>query len=239
MSKNLNISKPLHNPSNVRKWISKSERSESSKVLKTLDPGMRRDDGTGVNQKLLKWITSVLLLWCGFQTTVWAATVTFADAGSSAPSAVLNANTGVAIDINIVGNGFTELAGGVMGFAFDSGAVQINSVNVNSALFAFLPDGGSEVAPGQWQGIGFDVDVIASAPFAAGDFTIATINLTPLATGASVLSILGSSEFFSSTAAVFPAMTDSTLQVSSVPLPSALILLLSGVGLLVGVGKRE
>jgi len=39
---------------NARRGGSKGEQSESSKALKTLDPGIRRDDGTGINQRFLK-----------------------------------------------------------------------------------------------------------------------------------------------------------------------------------------
>jgi len=167
----------------------------------------------------------------------WAATVGFSDPGSLIPKALFSSSVGSTFDIDIVGTDFAELAGGVIDLGFDPGVIQINTVNVNDTLFAFIPDGGAQGAPGSWLGIGFDVDVIVDDPIATGAFSIATINLTLLTGGGSALSILGTSEFFSTTVELFPATADAT--VSAVPVPPAIWLMASGLGLLLRAGRKH
>lgn len=168
---------------------------------------------------------------------VWAATVGFSDSGNLIPKTLFSSSVGSTFDIDIIGTDFTELAGGIIDFGFDPGVIQINSVNVNDTLFAFIPDGGAPGAPGSWLGIGFDVDVIVDDPIASGAFSIATINLTLLTGGSSALSVLGTSEFFSTTVEIFPTTADATI--SAVPLPPAILLMASGLGLLLHIGRKR
>jgi hypothetical protein len=89
-------------------------------------------------------------------------------------------------------------------FGFDSALLTIDSVTVNSALFDFLPDGaGSAVGD---TGPNIDFDSFVNNP-ASGMFSIATISPTAGGTpGTASLSILGSSEFYSATAALSPTL---------------------------------
>lgn len=168
---------------------------------------------------------------------IWAATVGFADPGSLIPKALFTNSVGASFDIDIIGTDFIELAGGIIDLGFDPDVIQVNSVSVNDSLFSFLPDNGSQGVPGTWLGIGFDVDVIADDPLAVGGFSIASVNLTLLTGAEAVLSLLETSEFFNASAQITPVITDATI--SSVPVPPAILLMLSGIGLLVRVGRHK
>lgn len=76
--------------------------------------------------------------------------------------------------VNIVGNDFTELAGGTIDLGFDSALLTINSVTVNSGIFDFLPDADGPAVGNIWPNIGFDTFVNDPA---TGTFTISRCNL--------------------------------------------------------------
>jgi len=179
---------------------------------------------TQMNKKLLQLIGATALLFSSGGAAL-ADTVSF----NSNPAFV---NPGDTIDVDIVGIGFTELSGGTFDLGFDSAHLQINSVSIDP-YFDFLPDGGGPAAGDVWPGIGFDV--FANAP-AAGDFTIATINLTALVAGTSDLVILNS-EFFSATELLDPVLLSGT--VNSVPVPAAVWLFGSGLLGLIGIARRK
>ncbi len=176
-----------------------------------------------INKSLcvLAVITSLLIS----SGSAWADTVAFSPDTS-------NVGVGEIFNVDIVGD-FTELAGGVIDLGFDSAAVQINSVTIDP-YFDFLPDGGGPSTGDTWQGIGFDV--LANDP-ATGIFTIATINITALVPGTSNLTILGTSEFFSATAQLFPTVNSGTI--ATVPIPAAAWLFGSGLIGLIGIARRK
>lgn len=148
---------------------------------------------------------------------------------------------GDTIFVDIVGD-FTEpgLAGGNIDLGFNNEILTIDSVEVNSTLFAFDPDGGGPAIGNVWPDIFFDVDTIINEdPPATGTFTIATITLTAIAEGTSSLMILGGSNFFSTTAALSPTLFDGTVNVSAVPIPAAVWLFGSGLLGLVGLARRK
>lgn len=169
-----------------------------------------------------------------------AATVTFAETGSLIPSANINAIEGSNLSVDIIGVDFTELLSGTMSFSFNPDVLLVNSVTVNDVLFSFFPEGGSLslVTPGLWEKIAFDVDAINGDPLATGDFSIATINLTTLATGTSALSILDS-RFTSTTEVLAPTLTSTNINVTPIPLPAALWFFLSGIAFMVARFKRQ
>jgi len=179
---------------------------------------------TQMNKKLLQLIGATALLFSSGG-AVLAATVGF----NPDPAIV---NPGDTIDVAIVGIDFTELSGGTFDIGFDSAHLQINSVSIDP-YFDFLPEGGGPASGDVWPGVGFDVFVNAPA---AGDFTIATINLTALVAGTSDLVILNS-QFFSTTAQLDPTLLSGT--VNSVPVPAAVWLFASGLLGLVGVARRK
>ena len=169
--------------------------------------------------KLLQLISATVLL-LGSGGMALAATVGFS------PDPV-NVNVGVPFDVDIIGIDFTELAGGTFDIGFDSTHLQINSVSIDP-YFDFLPEIGGPASGDIWPGVGFDV--FANDP-AAGDFTIATINLTGLGAGTPGLVILNS-QFFSTTELLDPTL------LPGVPVPAAVWLFGSGLLGLVGVARR-
>jgi hypothetical protein len=169
--------------------------------------------------RLVRSIAAAALLVssCG---ATFAATVGF----NPTPKDVV---TGDTFNVDIVGSDFTELAGGIINLGFDSTLLTIDSVAVNTALFDFLPDPGGPAVGNTWSGIGFDTFVNNPA---SGTFTIATLTLTSKAPGGTAgLTILGSSEFYSATAALSPTLLDGTVNISDVPLPAAAWLFFSGL----------
>jgi len=162
-----------------------------------------------------------------------ASSIAFSAAGDLTPMSTFNVAANDTFNIDIIGTGFTELFGGTLDFQYDPTVIQLNSLSVNDTLFAFIPSNGIEVTPGIRQGVGFDVDVF-SDPAAAGDFVIASINFSALAQGVSPLNILPvGSQFFSSTAALTPAFENATINISEVPLPGSVWLMLTGLALIV------
>jgi hypothetical protein len=164
-----------------------------------------------------------------------------------------NVNVGQIFTVDIVGSNFTalddypELAGGVidLGFNTSGNVLAIESlvvtdppVVVNSAIFDFLPDGGGPETgspyPTTWPGIAFDT--FANDP-ATGDFKIATISFRAVAPGTTSLVILPSSQFFSSTAQIFPITPNGTVNV--VPVPAAVWLFGTGLLGLIGIARRK
>lgn len=173
--------------------------------------------------------------------TIIALFLAFASAAVSAASVGFlpdpaTAAPGGTFTVDVVGSAFPELAGGTLDLGFDPALVSLDSVAVNAALFDFLPTSGALTAPGEWTGVGFDTFVNAPA---AGDFTIATLTLTALAEGSGILSVLGTSQFFSSVAEVFPALSRGSVGVTAVPVPAAVWLFGSGLLGIVGVGRRS
>lgn len=179
---------------------------------------------TTMATKLLQLIGAAILLF-SVSGVVMATTVGFS------PSPI-NVAPGETFNVDIIGIDFTELSGGTFDLGFDSAHLQINSVSINP-YFDFLPDGGGPTVGDVWSNIGFDVFVNAPA---VGDFTIATINLTALGSGASNLDILNS-QFFSATALLDPTFMPGA--VSTVPVPAAVWLFGSGLLGLVGVARRK
>ena len=192
---------------------------------------MTQRRGTTMKTKLLQLIGATALLF-GSGGVALAATVSF----NPNPADV---KVGDMFSVDIVGIDFIELAGSEIDIGFDSAVLRIDSVEVNTTLFNFDPDGGSLIASGVWGTIFAEVDVINDDPFASGDFTIATINLTALALGSSNLTILGASAFFSSTVQLFPTLVDGTVNVSAVPIPAAVWLFGSGLLGLIGIARRK
>lgn len=148
---------------------------------------------------------------------------------------------GSSFSLNIVGQGFSTtdasamLSGGTIDFSYNNSVIQVASVVVDP-YWDFLPASGSNISPGYWSGIGFDV--FANNPI-GGDFTIATVTFTSLGLGISPLDILSTSQFFSATTRLTPTLDSASVQVTPVPLPAAAWLLLGGLAGIVRVGHRR
>jgi hypothetical protein len=138
--------------------------------------------------------------------------------------------------VDIVGSDFTELSGGKIDLGFDGTLLTTESVSVNSSVFDYLPDGGGPVVGNTWPNIGFDTFVNDPA---TGTFTIATMTLTAESAGTSSLVILGSSQFFSTTAQIYPTVVDGTVNTSAVPVPAAVWLFGTGVVVLIKIARKH
>jgi len=172
-------------------------------------------------------LVGVLLFSILFSTSVIAATVGF----DPNPK---QASVGEVFTVDIVGSEFTieqPLAGGTFDIGFDSTYVQINSVSIDPH-WDFLPQGGEPTDGNVWIGVAFDAFVNDAL---AGDFTIATVNLTALSEGLSEIVILDS-QLFSPSERLFPDLPPGAVVV---PVPAALWLFGSGIIGLIGVARKH
>jgi len=132
-------------------------------------------------------------------------------------------------DINIIGTGFNELAGGTIDLGYDDNFIEILSVTVDP-YWDFLPSSGSNTSAGLWTGISFDAFINTPA---SGAFIIATASLSALEVGVSPFSILGSSALFSSTDPLSPNIVNGTIAVVplsvAVPEPNIICLFVMGL----------
>ena len=195
---------------------------------------MNRFHGGKSMARIWSGLLAAVALFLGSAGGGWAATVGF-------DPSVKNVALHDSFTVDIVGSEFTELAGGTINLGFSSAFLRIDSVDINTTLFDFEPDGGGPANGDTWPGIAFDT--FANSP-AVGDFTIATVHLTALALTTAgdqpVLSILASSQFFSSTEELFPTLGapgDGTVNV--VPVPAAVWLFGSGLLGVAGVARRR
>ena len=186
----------------------------------------RQANNEGSMNKQLK-LVGVLLFSILFNTSVMAATVGF----DPNPK---QASVGEVFTVDIVGSEFTieqPLAGGTFDIGFDSTYVQINSVSIDPH-WDFLPQGGEPTDGNVWIGVAFDAFVNDAL---AGDFTIATVNLTALSEGLSEIVILDS-QLFSPSERLFPDLPPGAVVV---PVPAALWLFGSGIIGLIGVARKH
>jgi hypothetical protein len=123
---------------------------------------------------------------------------------------------GSTIDLQIIATLLPgeELAGGRVDLRYDDSVVEILNVTVDPAVWDFLPGPGSKTGPGRWQKIFFDV---FDNPPATGNTVIATVTLEARGAGVSALSILPSSQFFSTTVQIAPIITGASITVNTAP----------------------
>lgn len=168
----------------------------------------------------IKHLTLLIIMLGVIPTSkLWAASISF-----SPQNSIVSVGDSFAVDI--IASDFTELAGGVLDFSFDSSQLSLNFIPMIDAYWDFFPDAGSQdlIDSNVWRGVGFDV--FANAPL-NGSGIIASLNFTALGIGASSLEILPGSAFFSSVTEINPELTTGSVQV--VPLPPAIYLFLTGL----------
>ena len=180
---------------------------------------------------------SVLLMGLGLP-VVNAATISFSPSAS-------NVSTGSTFSVDIMGASFPiGFDGGSLNVSFNSSIIQVNSVSVDGGYWNFIADSGiTDNTSGNISGIEFGRWGMGT------DFTIATLNITALASGISPLGLElnGSANFptFSADNASYGGLILNNGSVtvtgaSPVPVPAALWLFGSGlVGLFVVSKKKK
>lgn len=146
-----------------------------------------------------------------------------------------------AFSVDIIGTDFaTNFDGGSLDLFFDPSILQVDNVTINAAPWEFVAvTGTTDNVAGSITGMEF------ATFFGAGtDFTFATIDFTAISAGDSFLDIEKHVSFnfpdFSAGGVPYSVMlTDGSVSVSSVPLPAAGWLMLSGLAGLIGVSHRK
>ncbi|MGI9331996.1 MAG: cohesin domain-containing protein [Gammaproteobacteria bacterium] len=161
-----------------------------------------------------------------------AATVGFGPAS-------IEVGVGSTFDVEIRASDFVDLVGGRVDLGYNGDVLGVRSVVVDS-YWDFDPISGNrdENDPGRWEGIRFDS--FDNDPL-QGDGLIATVTFAAQAVGQSAIDILDSSQFLKEDSVLFavpvtldgsPVSAQVTVVPTVVPLPAALPLLLSALGLI-------
>ncbi len=132
-------------------------------------------------------------------------------------------NIGETLEISIVAEDFAELSGGVINFRIDSPSLSVEDVVIDS-FWDFNPEKG-ELEGDVWEGIGFDVNLAATKPL-SGSGVIARISVIGEHAGFTTITLLGSSEFFSTSVQLETSEIldnpNSGLTVQVIPLPASI-----------------
>ncbi len=170
--------------------------------------------------KTLKIIVTLVLFATG---SVQAGTVTF----DPNPTTVV---LGSIFTLDIVGTGFPGTEGGGAQFTYDASVLQVNSVTIDSNVWEFFADTGSI------DNITGSVDGIAVATFVdpGASFAVASIEFVAIGIGATSLLLSENplNPWASAGSPVNPAMTAGSVAVTPVPVPAAVWMFGSALGLL-------
>lgn len=155
-----------------------------------------------------------------------AANVSFSPVSTTVPG-------GATFSMDLVGTGFNsgDLDGGGINFNYNANVVHVSSITVDTVTWEFFSDNGTiDNALGEVTGIQFN-----SFQPRSGDLLFATVEFMAVGSG---ISLLGLSEFldnpFATGGELYPDLTfnrNGSITVSAIPLPGAVWLFASAIGL--------
>lgn len=145
--------------------------------------------------------------------------------------------------LQVEGKGFaTAVVGGGFGLSFDASVLKLNSVSIPAAWEFYPPTG---PVTGTIDNVAGTLSDAAFTTFVApksGDFLAATLSFTAVGGGSSTVRLSASPTFVFSDVDVNtlnPSYGSATINVSAVPEPSSLALVLAGAGGLGWVARRK
>lgn len=162
-----------------------------------------------------------------------------ANCASASSDLVLSPSTGSVLvgdsfDISVQGRDFIDiLIGGGFDLDFDANLLQLDAVTINVTRWEFEPrTGTTDNISGRLS----DISFATFRPGAAADFDAAVLRFTAKAVGNAFLTLLPSDDFpFANEAAdVVPVnFGGGTVEITAVPVPTGVVLMLSCLGTLV------
>jgi len=170
--------------------------------------------------KTLKIVVALALFGIG---SAQAATVTF----DPNPETIV---LGSVFTLDIVGTGFPETEGGGAQFTFDASILQVNSVTIDSNVWEIF------TSPGSIDNVMGAVDGIVVATFIdpGASFTVASIEFEAIGIGTTALTLSENplNVWAAAGSPVNPAMIAGMVTVTAVPVPAAVWMFCSALGLL-------
>ena len=165
-----------------------------------------------------------------------------------AQSLVINPSTksvslGDTFTLQVEGKGFaTAVVGGGFGLSFDASVLKLNSVSIPAAWEFYPPTGPVTGTIDNVAGTLSDAAFTTFASPKSGDFLAATLTFKAIGPGTATVRLTPSVSFpFTDVDvnAVNPSFGSATINISAVPEPSSLALVLAGAGGLAWVARRK
>ena len=181
------------------------------------------------------YLTLVLVILAASSNS-YAATVTF----NPNPDTV---SLGQTFNLDIIGLNFLVITdGGGVNFTFDQNIVQVNSVSIDTGVWDFGPTGISEGTIDNVAGTVTGIAVNAISDVGPGNFIVATVEFVAFGLGSTDLILTEFSPenpFASGGNLINPSFSNGFVTVTAVPLPAAVWLFISGIGILSLIKKSK
>ncbi len=185
-----------------------------------------------MNAKRMSKFFSVLCLFSISSVATAAPTVGFDNSN-------ISVKVGDIFSVNVIGNDFlADVDGGGFNLLFDKALLKIDSITVLTSLWEFLPQNGTI---NNADGTASEIQFNTFAHHNKGTFNIASLQFTALSAGIGQLNLSESinNPFASGGDAINPTFLAGNVKVASaVPLPGALWLMMSSLGAL-GLMSRK